>query len=53
MPFDRLRTRICKCPRLTLKCAANAFQAAFARYRLSQGLPARAIALGMILEVGF
>lgn len=34
-------------------CAANAFQDSFARYRKQQGLPAQAIALGLILEVGF
>ena len=34
-------------------CASNAFQDSFARYRTSQGLPAQAFALGMILEVGF
>ncbi|MCJ1377213.1 hypothetical protein MMC17_000305 [Xylographa soralifera] len=34
-------------------CAANAFQDSFARYRASMGLPGQAIALGMILEVGF
>ncbi|KAF3003888.1 t1pks [Neopestalotiopsis sp. 37M] len=32
--------------------AANAFQDAFAKFRLSQSLPATAIALGLILEVG-
>ena len=34
-------------------CAANAFQDAFARYRLSQKLPACSIALGLIDDVGF
>jgi NADP-dependent 3-hydroxy acid dehydrogenase YdfG len=33
-------------------CAANAFQDAFARYRRSIGLPACAIALGLITEIG-
>jgi NAD(P)-dependent dehydrogenase (short-subunit alcohol dehydrogenase family)/aryl carrier-like protein len=33
--------------------AANSFQDAFARFRLSQGLPAQSLALGMILNVGF
>ncbi|KAI0154906.1 putative polyketide synthase [Xylariaceae sp. FL1272] len=33
-------------------CAANAFQNAFAQYRLSQGLPAISLDLGLILEVG-
>lgn len=33
-------------------CAANSFQDAFARYRLSQGLPAQSMAFGLILEVG-
>ena len=32
--------------------AANAFQDAFARFRLSQSLPATALGLGLILEVG-
>lgn len=32
--------------------AANAFQDAFARYRISQSLPATALGLGLILEVG-
>lgn len=32
--------------------AANAFQDAFARFRHSQSLPATALALGLILEVG-
>lgn len=32
--------------------AANAFQDAFARSRLAQGLPATSIGLGLILEVG-
>ena len=32
--------------------AANAFQDAFARFRLSHSLPATALALGLILEVG-
>jgi type V secretory pathway adhesin AidA len=33
-------------------CAANAFQDDFARQRLSQGLPATSLDLGLILEVG-
>jgi NADP-dependent 3-hydroxy acid dehydrogenase YdfG len=33
-------------------CSANAFQDAFARYRRSIGLPACAIALGLITEIG-
>jgi len=33
-------------------CAANSFQDAFARHRLSRGLPAQSIAFGLILEVG-
>lgn len=32
--------------------AANAFQDAFAKFRLSQSLPATALSLGLILEVG-
>ncbi|RYP81008.1 hypothetical protein DL769_002188 [Monosporascus sp. CRB-8-3] len=32
--------------------AANAFQDSFARFRLSQALPATSLALGLILEVG-
>jgi KR domain/Phosphopantetheine attachment site len=32
--------------------AANSFQDAFARFRVSQGLPALSISLGLILEVG-
>jgi acyl carrier protein len=32
--------------------AANAFQDAFARFRLSQNLPATALQLGLILEIG-
>ncbi|KAK5997657.1 Prosolanapyrone synthase [Cladobotryum mycophilum] len=32
--------------------AANAFQDAFARFRVSQSLPATALGLGLILEVG-
>ncbi|EED13647.1 polyketide synthase, putative [Talaromyces stipitatus ATCC 10500] len=32
--------------------AANAFQDSFAKYRLSQSLPATSIGLGLILEVG-
>lgn len=34
-------------------CAANSFQDAFARYRRSLGLPATALGLGMIAEVGY
>ena len=34
-------------------CAGNAFQDAFARYRRGKGLPATAIGLGMISEVGY
>jgi aryl carrier-like protein len=33
--------------------AANSFQDAFARWRVSQGHPAQSLALGMILGVGF
>jgi len=33
-------------------CAANSFQDAFARYRRALGLPATAIALGLITEIG-
>lgn len=33
--------------------AANSFQDAFARFRVSQGLPAQALALGMISDIGF
>ena len=33
-------------------CAANSFQDAFARHRLSLGLPAQSIAFGPIFEVG-
>ncbi|KAF2233362.1 hypothetical protein EV356DRAFT_448529 [Viridothelium virens] len=33
--------------------AANAFQDAFARMRVSRSLPAQALAFGMILDVGF
>lgn len=33
-------------------CAANSFQDAFARYRRAIGLPACAIALGLITEIG-
>ena len=33
--------------------AANSFQDAFARFRVSQGLPAHALALGMISDIGF
>ncbi|KAF2656390.1 hypothetical protein K491DRAFT_778066 [Lophiostoma macrostomum CBS 122681] len=33
--------------------AANSFQDTFARFRLAQGLPARSLAMGMILDVGF
>ncbi|KAF2275719.1 polyketide synthase [Westerdykella ornata] len=33
-------------------CAANSFQDAFARYRRLQGLPATAIAFGLITEIG-
>lgn len=34
-------------------CAANHFLDAFARYRRAQGLPATALGLGMITEVGY
>lgn len=34
-------------------CAANSFQDAFARYRRSIGLPACAIAVGLITEIGY
>jgi hypothetical protein len=34
-------------------CAANSFQDAFARYRRSMGLPACAIAVGLITEIGY
>ncbi|KAL5381606.1 hypothetical protein DPSP01_007054 [Paraphaeosphaeria sporulosa] len=34
-------------------CAANSFQDAFARYRRSLGLPACAIAVGLITEIGY
>ncbi|KAI9690135.1 MAG: Type I Iterative PKS [Bathelium mastoideum] len=34
-------------------CAANSFQDSFARWRKSQGLPAIAVGLGMISEVGY
>ena len=34
-------------------CAANAFQDSFARWRRSKGLPAIAVGLGMISEVGY
>src|ERR1700754_4208317 len=34
-------------------CAANYFLDVFARYRRSLGLPANAIGLGMISEVGY
>ena len=33
--------------------AANSFQDAFARFRVRQGLPAQALALGMISDIGF
>ena len=33
--------------------AANAFQDAFARFRVSQGFPAQSLALGMISDIGF
>lgn len=33
--------------------AANSFQDAFARFRISQGLPAQALALGVISDIGF
>ena len=33
--------------------AANAFQDAFARFRMSRGLPAQSLALGMISDIGF
>ena len=34
-------------------CAANAFLDAFARFPVSQGLLGQALALGLVLEVGF
>lgn len=34
-------------------CAGNTYQDALARYRVSQGLPATSLDLGMILSVGF
>lgn len=33
--------------------AANTFQDAFARFRVSRGLPAQALAIGMISDIGF
>lgn len=39
-------------PTQSAYCAANSFQDAFARYRRAQGLPACAIAFGLVTEIG-